>query len=183
MFKKYINYKYRAKLRYRQPDLIWYFSFTIIGIGCLLFIKFLNNFLYQINSEYRVSNTLFVFILITLFLVNMYLLYLSPISFSRNQRIKNKLLQIIEQNNFYYEVNGRIRSSMLMVFYDLNDELHIEVYPLGGKYTFKIDELGKLFETKLNMNLVTIKNDYADHTTYVLSNESNLALNANDLLR
>ncbi|WP_139377665.1 hypothetical protein [Solibacillus isronensis] len=69
---------------------------------------------------------------------------------------------------------------MEIVFYYIQEELHIEVYPLGGKYTYKLDELGKLFETKFNMTLITIQNDYADHTTYILSKNNNFALDSND---
>ncbi len=180
MFKKNITYKYRAKLRYKQLDLIWYLSFSIIGIGSLFFIKFLNSFFNSINSNYLVPNYIYILVLVLLTSINLILFYQSPISFSEKQRNKNKLLQLIEQNHFYYEVNGKIRSSMEIVFYYIQEELHIEVYPLGGKYTYKLDELGKLFETKFNMTLITIQNDYADHTTYILSKNNNFALDSND---
>ncbi len=178
MLKKYNTHKYRAKLRYKQPTAIWYCSFTIIGIALILFFKILQYLLEFLNSNYFISNTIFLLITIGILVINAGLLYFSPLSFSKMQKIKYHLIQIIEHNNFFYELNGQIRSSMEIVFYFNGTDLHLEVYPLGGKYAYKLDDLTKLFESKLNMTVISVQNDYPDHTVYILSDSINNILDA-----
>ena len=69
---------------------------------------------------------------------------------------------------------------MLIKFYWEKNDLILSVYPLGGKYAAQMNELTVIFQTAFNLMVVTIQDDYADHTIYVLSNSTNNYIDSTD---
>lgn len=174
--------KYKAKLRFKQP--IWYqylaiplLGLVLIGI-CFALDYTLDNSFLKIN----VPQSIFIYLAIGTFIATFITWYISPLSFSKVQRTKRILKKIIEENKFYYanSETNKIHSSMLIKFYWDKNDLILNIYPLGGKYAAKMNELTVIFQTAFNMTVVTVQDDYADHTTYVLSNTVNNYIDSTD---
>lgn len=175
---KKTQFKHTVKIRTKQPDLLGYLIKIFIGILPIICVFLTQNSLSTLNGigiEIILPTSLYfvgyAFLVLNTFLV----IYLSPISFSKNQRIKNSLRKIIEINDFYYENRelNKITLSLKFKFYWIQNNLYIEVYPNGGKFTKKMNELTPIFETSLNMTVLSVQDDFANHTTYILSNSIN----------
>lgn len=173
---KKTQFKHTVKLKTKQPDLYGYLIKVFLGILpiiCVYLTQCSLSILNKVGIVIILPTSLY-FISYALFLLNTFLtIYFSPISFSKNQRIKNTLLKVIEINDFYYENKelNKITLSMKMKFYWFQNNLYIEVYPSGGKFTKKMNELTSIFETSLNMTVLSVQDDFANHTTYILSNQ------------
>lgn len=175
--KKY-QFKHTVKLRKKQYDTIGYLLLILSGaiplIGYLLISKVLKDFPFPglnfIMPIELLFVTIFIFITNTLFVW-----HFSPVSLSKVQRIKNTLKKIIEINKFYYENKelNKILNSMLFKFYWVDSNLYIEVYPKGAAFTNKMNELTTIFQTALNLTVISVQSDFADHTIYVLTVTTN----------
>lgn len=184
------THKYSVKLKRKQPPWYQYLYFICIGVS-LLILKAIVDFIlndiwfvtFTLDTIYIGDNSLtsiitFYIVSITTFL-GLVSWYISPISFTRRQRVRYKLKTIIEQNHFYYEnPKQKIISSMQIKFYWIDTQLVLEVYPNGGSYTSKMSELSKIFETAFNMNVLSVDNDTPNHTRYALSKEDNNYIDA-----
>lgn len=175
---KYTQLKHTAKLKRKQPTKIMNLARLLIGImplACLLAIKTtLNNLLVQ---DISIPTTIYI-IVIAFPIVNTLVHWLlgswSPFKL---QRIKNTLKKVIEVNGFYYENadTGKITLSMIIKFYKIDDNLHLEVYPCGGKFSNKLNDLTPIFQTALNLTVISVQDDHPNHTTYILKdNVSNV---------
>ena len=82
---------------------------------------------------------------------------------------------MIETNKFYYESKelNKILTSMIFKFYWIDSNLYIEVYPNGASYSNKMDELTTVLQTALNLTVISVQSDFANHTTYVLTDSTN----------
>lgn len=182
---KKLQFKHKVKLRKKQPDLLAYLSKLLLGILPLLVYLFIERS-FSILKEIGINIPLPVnFLLVTiLFLLanTVYVWFISPFSFSRTQRIKNILKKLIEANGFYYENKelNKIVLSMKIKFYWKDKDLYLEVYPNGGNFSNKMNELTTIFQTTFNMTVVSVQDDYADHTTYILSNTVNNYIDSTD---
>lgn len=174
---KNIQIKHTVKLKTKQPDFISYLikiSLGAIPLVCYIMLKkVLTNF-NEFGINIHLPNYLLLIIYVILVSNIFFTWFTSPISFSKIQRIKNKLKQIIEIDQFYYENKdlNKITLSMLIKFYWLENNLYLEVYPNGGKYTHKMNELTEIFQTSLNLTVISVQDDFANHTTYILSKET-----------
>lgn len=177
--------KHTVYLKTKQPDLIGYLIKFLIGILPILCIHLIQKS-FLILNELGLNINLPIIFHITgygiLILNSLYIFYKSPISFSKVQRLKNLLRKIIEVNNFYYENKelNKITLSMKFKFFWSDNHLYIEVYPCGGKFTKQMNELTSIFETALNMNVLSVQDDFANHTTYILSSSNVNPINATD---
>lgn len=180
--KKY-QFKHTVRLRRKQYDTLGYLLLVLRGamplIAYLLISKVLNDFPLPGLSLQMPIELLFVSIVILL-TNTFFVWYLSPVSFSKVQRIKNTLKGIIEVNKFYYENKDldKILNSMVFKFYWADSNLYIEVYPNGASFTNKMNELTNIFQTSLNLTVISVQSDFANHTTYVLTNTSNNFINS-----
>lgn len=111
--------------------------------------------------------------------------YFSTYSFSKVKRTKYILKKIILENGFYFAFKNEIfvRSSLIVLFYWEKQDLFLEVYPNGGSYSNKIDDLTKNFETAFNMTVLSVQNDSSNHTTYHLTKASSLVIDTTDYWR
>lgn len=175
--KKY-QFKHTVKLRKKQHDSIGYFLLVLRGamplIAYLLISKVLNDFPLP-GFSFKIPIEL-LFVTILIFLTNTFFVWhFSPVSISNVQRIKNTLKKIIEINKFYYENKelNKILNSMVFKFYWANSNLYIEVYPNGAAFSNKMNELTSIFQTSFNLTVTSVQSDFADHSTYVLSDTTN----------
>lgn len=175
---KSISFKYKAKIKSKQPGWYWYFSFPLIGIGfymlCLATEQFTKS-LEALNIYLNFPGYFYLLSIIATLLLSLFAFSISPITPFKIQRTRIKLKRIIEENGFFYEDSETkiIKSSMIIKFYWENQNLNLEVYPNGGKYTSRMNELTAIFQTTFNMNVIAVQADYPNHTTYILSNEEN----------
>lgn len=182
---KYYHYKHKVKLRTKQPDLISYLIKVLLGtlpLVCYFLIERALIILKEIGIVLTLPDHFFLIACVIL-LINTFLTWFtSPLSFSKTQRMKNSLKKIIEANKFYYENNelSKIILSMEIKFYQLDNKFYLEIYPNGGQFTHKMNELTSTFQTALNMTVIAVQDDYADHTTYILTNKSSLPINVTD---
>lgn len=168
---KFFQKKYKTKLYFTQRRTYHYilpsmFIFILITLLFIFDTKVLLT-LFSLTIPSRVYFTL----LSSLLLTSLFAWYISPFSFSKNIRIKHVLKRIIEHNNFYHAYGSQkiVHSSMLIKHYWLDEQLVLEVYSFGAKYSSKLDQLSKIFETAFNLTVVSVQNDFPDHTTYLLS--------------
>ncbi|WP_369381525.1 hypothetical protein [Lysinibacillus fusiformis] len=168
-----INKKYKVKLRYKQPPIYIYFLIPMIGLVFLLFCFTLEKAVLMLNGNFSFPTHIYIVGTLITIILTLFSIYKSPISFSKIQRLKFKMKKIIEENKFYYENEKRIVSSMLIKFYWLENDLFLEVYPQGGKYSLKMDDLTLMFQTSLNLTVISVQNDYPNHTKYILSDSLN----------
>lgn len=180
--KKY-QYKHTVKLRKKQYDTIGYLLLILRGamplIAYLLISKVFNDFPFPGLSFKMPIELLFVTILI--FITNTFFVWhFSPVSLSKVQRIKNTLKKIIEINKFYYENKelSKILNSMVFKFYWADSNLYIEVYPSGAAFTNKMNELTSIFQTALNLTVISVQSDFADHTIYVLTDTTSKVIDS-----
>jgi hypothetical protein len=175
--KKY-HFKHTVKIRKKQHDSFGYILLVLRGamplIAYLLISKVLNDFPFPgLNFKMPIE---LLFVTILIFITNTFFIWhFSPVSLSKVQRIKNTLKKIIEINKFYYENKelNKILNSMVFKFYWADSNLYIEVYPNGAAFTNKMNELTSIFQTSLNLTVISVQSDFADHSTYVLSNTAN----------
>ena len=165
--------KYKVKLRYKQPPIYKYLLLPVLCLVIILFFLTLENLIMIFNENFSFPKKLYVIEGFILFILLGFSIFKSPISFSRIQRTKFKLKKVIEENNFYYENNNRIISSMVIKFYWVENNLILEIYPLGGSFSTKMNDLTLTLQTALNLTVTSVQNDYPNHTTYVLSNTLN----------
>ena len=179
---KLFRKKYRAKLKFKQP--IWYMYFSLPFLGTFLILIFFgfDYLLNKLHFQFSIPISIYFYLSLLTFLVSLIIWYFSPVSLSRVQRTKRILKRIIEENNFYYanSKTNKIHSSMIISFHWEDSSLILNVYPLGGKYTAKMNELTAIFQTAFNMTVVSIQDDFADHTTYILSNTDNNYIDSTD---
>lgn len=173
--------KYTVKLKRLQQTKLKFLLFIPLSICIYLITISTNWILYQLSlSEFSLDSYFILKIPLSawitygniLFTVLLGLLswFISPYSFSKAQRTKCILRKIIELNNFYYSnFKNKIVSSMKIKFYWSHDNLILEVFPAGAKYTSQMNDLSLIFQTAFNMSVLSVQNDHADHTTYVLA--------------
>ncbi|MDC2867809.1 hypothetical protein [Bacillus sp. BP-3] len=177
------RYHHKVKFKNKQPDLISYFIKILLGslplICYLIIVNTLNN-LNEVGISLSLPTYFFFIACLILAGTTFYTWFKSPLSFSKNQRMSNKLKKIIEVNKFYSENSEthKIILSMIIHFYWIEEKLYLEVYPNGGHYTHKMNDLTLIFQTALNMTVITVQDDYADHTTYILTKETSNFINA-----
>ncbi|WP_242227309.1 hypothetical protein [Bacillus cereus group sp. BfR-BA-01315] len=179
--KKNKNHKqYKTKLRFKQPPWYRYLALPLlsISIGALCWI--INYNLRELNINYALPHSIYLYSLILTILFGLFSWYISPISFSKVQRTRRILKRVIEENKFYYQDNKTytILSSMIIKFKWHNNQLILDVYPEGAKYSSKMNELTTIFQTALNMTVISVQEDFANHTTYVLSKETDNYINS-----
>ena len=178
-----IHFKHTAKLRRKQPTtlhLLARFSIGILPLICLLTIKStLSNIL---SKDISIPISVYSLAIALLFINTFFLWIFSKRSPIKTLKIRSILQQVIEVNNFYYEnkESGYITHSMIMKFYFVRNELHIEVHPNGGKYSAKMNNLTQILQTALNLNVISIQDDYASHTTYILKDSTNNYIEVTD---
>ncbi|MFJ7841281.1 hypothetical protein ACIQXG_17715 [Lysinibacillus sphaericus] len=178
------QFKHTVKLRKKQPDILGYGLLLLRGamplIAYLLISFTLNTFPL---FELKLPNKLLVFSIIVLIVNSLIIWHFSPWSLSKVQRIKNILRNVIETNKFYYENTelNKILKSMIFKFYWLDSNFYIEAYPNGASYANKMNELTMTLQTALNLTVISVQSDFADHTTYVLTdNQNNVIVSTND---
>lgn len=168
---QYIRFKHTAKLKKKQQSKLIILSKLTIGIMPLISLFTIEKSISNLLSK-NISFPNSLYILATIFLIanTLLLVLFSMYSPLKSQRIKNKLKKIIEVNGFYYENkdDGTIFHSMIMKFYTIDEELYIEVYPDGAKYSDKMNDLTQVLQTALNLTVLSVQNDYANHSTYIL---------------
>ncbi|WP_146550813.1 hypothetical protein [Rummeliibacillus suwonensis] len=177
--------KHTVYLKTKQLDLVAYLIKLFLGslpLLCMYLIQKVLLIFREVGVFIDLPNELYIISYGLLVLNSLYILYISPISFSKHQRIKNLLRKIIEVNNFYYENKelNKIILSMKIQFCWKDDYLYVEVYPNGGKFTKQMNELTSIFETALNMTVLSVQDDFADHTTYILTTTNLNPIDAND---
>ncbi|WP_242290337.1 hypothetical protein [Bacillus cereus group sp. BfR-BA-01319] len=173
MFNKY----HKAKLKTKQQRWftpIKYLILSILPLTIDFALKSISKNFKEININFEVPNFLFELALLWFLLFFMIAWYLSPFTFSKVQRIRSILKRIIEENHFYYknDETNKIHSSMIIKFNWDQEYLILEVYPEGAKYSSKMSELTPVFQTALNMTVISVQEDFANHTTYILSKET-----------
>jgi len=168
---KNYHYKHKVKLRTKQPDLISYLIKVLLGTLPLVSYFLIERAL-LILKEISIILTLpdhFFLIACAILLINtFYTWFASPISFSKTQRMKNSLKTIIEVNNFYYENTelSKIILSMVIKFYQLDNKLYLEVYPNGGQFTHKMNELTQKRTTKQPLSMPSAGSTFKRPTGY-----------------
>lgn len=179
---KLISLKYKTKLRFKQPPWYWYLVFPWTGLGLCVLCWAIDYSFNLLNINYALPKLFYLLAILTTILLALFAWFISPLSFSKVQRMRRKLKRIIEENKFYYQnsESQEIRSSMIIKFKWIEEKFFLEVYPNGGKYTSKMNELTTIFQTALNMNVIAVQEDFADHTTYILSNESDNHIDSTD---
>lgn len=165
---KNLNLKYNVGFKRKQPCFTFYLSFPMVGIS-----------LFTISLIHTNSLLIHLFFFIVMIMLLFLCLYLSPLSPSKIRRLKIKLKKIIEINGFYHEnkETKKIISSMKFKFWYDNNQLFIDVYPNGGKYSKSMNELNSVLETGLALSIESVQDDYPDHTTYIFSNSDNKQIN------
>lgn len=183
--KQYYN-KHKVKLETKQPDLIAYFQKILLGSIPIFIFYFLDmtfRSLAVLNITSIVIPEVFLNLAWLFFFLNIIgVWFISPISFSKVQRTKHLFKEIIENNNLYYESDlyEKITSSLEIVFYWESNNFYIEVYPQGDNTTSKMNDLAANFQTKFNMFVLSVQDDYPNHTTYILTKESSVAIDSSD---
>lgn len=177
--------KHTVYLKTKQLDLVGYLIKFLLGILPIVCVYLMQKAFFILNEVGLGINMPFEIFIIgygILLINSIYVIYKSPISFSKVQRFKKSLLNIIEVNNFYYENTelNKIILSMKIQFYWSNNSLYLEVYPSGGKFTKQMNDLTQIFETALNMTVLSVQDDFADHTTYLLTNSNTKPIDTND---
>ncbi|SEN61919.1 hypothetical protein SAMN04487786_4106 [Paenisporosarcina quisquiliarum] len=180
---KNYHYKHKVKLRTKQPDLIAYLIKLLLGtlpFVCYFLIDKALTILKEVGISLSLPDYFFLIACVILMINTLSVWYMSPLSLSETQRMKNLLRKIIEVNKFYYENNelNKIILSMVIKFYWLDNKLYLEIYTNGGQFTHKMNELTSILQTALNMTVLAVQDDYADHTTYILTNETSNIINA-----
>lgn len=184
-FIKNVQHKHTVKLRSKQPDLLSYIIKVLLGTlptVCYILTSKAFSFLEEVGVPLELPNSLYLLSILIFLLNTIYVFHTSPISFSNVQRLKNILRKIIEVNGFFYENKelNKITLSMTVKFYWIEDNLYLEVYTAGGQFTHKMNELTSILQTGLNMTVVSVQDDFADHTTYILSNNYVRPINIGD---
>lgn len=150
----------KIKVRFYGVNLkmkLYYYSTLIISF---LFIVLLSTFV-EIDYLKRVKEFIVVIFLISIF--HEYIT--SELSFIESLRIKAKLKKVISNNKLFIE-KGFLSSSLLMKFYTDDNHLYVEAYPTGVDYLSRLERLGKVIETTLNLSLIDSQNQKADRFTY-----------------
>ncbi|HDR8106643.1 MAG: hypothetical protein M3Z48_01385 [Lactobacillus sp.] len=175
MKKNKIHKQYKTKLRFKQPPWYRYLALPLLSISIGVLCWIINYNLRELNINYALPNSIYLYSLLFTMLFGLFSWYISPISFSKVQRTRRILKRVIEENKFYYQDSEAhaIRSSMIIKFKWHNDQFILDVYPEGAKYSSKMNELTTIFQTALNMTVIAVQEDFANHTTYVLSKETN----------
>src|SRR5690625_989224 len=92
--------------------------------------------------------------------------FTSELSFSESQRIKAKLKKVIRDNKLFIK-RVFLNDSLVMKFYIKEKQLDREEYPKRIDYISKLEKLGKVIETTLNLSLIDSQNNKADRFTYI----------------
>lgn len=105
--------------------------------------------------------------IVIIFLISIFFEYFtSELSFSESQRIKAKLKKVIRDNKLFIK-RVFLNDSLVMKFYTNGNYLYVEAYPAGVDYLSKLEKLGKVIETTLNLSLIDNQNNKADRFTYI----------------
>lgn len=173
--KKY-QHKYTVKLRKKQLDNLGYCLLVLRGamplIAYLLISLTLRTFpIFNLKLPIELLSLSILVLIINTSVV----WYYSPWSLSKVQQTKHILRTVIEINKFYYENKelNKILNSMLFKFYWIDSNLYIEAYPNGASYSSKMNELTVILQTALKLTVISVQSDFADHTTYVLTDSTN----------
>lgn len=147
---------------------LYYYSILIIFF---LFIVLLSTFV-EIDYLNRVKGFIVIIFLISIF----YEFMTSELSFIESQRIKAKLKKVISNNKLFIE-KGFLSSSLLIKFYTNGNYLYVEAYPAGVDYLSRLERLGKVIETTLNLSLIDSQNNKTDRFTYTFEKEKTKRIN------
>src|SRR5690625_2069237 len=150
----------KIKVRFYGVNLkikLYYYSILIITF---LFLKLISKFI-EIDYFTKLKGTIVI-----IFLISIYHEYItSEFSFIESLRIKAKLKKVINNNKLFIE-KGFLSTSLLMKFYTNGNYLYVEAYPAGVDYLSRLERLGKVIETTLNLSLIDSQNKKADRFTY-----------------
>lgn len=180
---KNLHFKHTAKLRRKQPTTLHLLVRFWVGIMPFICVLTVESTLSNILSKEIYLPTAVHFVALSILITNTLLIwFFSKRSPFKALKIRSILKQVIEVNGFYYEnkESGIITHSMEMKFYMINDELFIEVYPNGGKYSSKMNDLTQILQTALNLTVISIQDDHASHSTYILKDSTNNYIETTD---
>lgn len=163
MFKK--NRKYEVKYRHRKIKYIIYFYLILFSLFILTFL------LDQIRFFSIPKVQIYSLLSLVIVAFSFYLFHTSKYSFSKIQRTKAKLRNVIQYNKLYIDDKNinpyHLITSLKFVFYKNDNSLFIEAYSFGAPYALQTVDLGKKLESALNLNLTDIKNINASHITFI----------------
>ncbi|WP_283749660.1 hypothetical protein [Bacillus mycoides] len=182
MKKNKIHKQYKTKLRFKQPPWYRYFAFPLIGFSLGLLCWIINHNLKELGVDYALPHSLYMYSILLTLIFSICSWYFSPISFSKVQRMRKTLKRVIEENKFYYQNSetNKIHSSMVIKFQWNQERLILKVYPEGAKYSSKMNELTTIFQTALNMTVISVQEDFANHSTYILTSETDNFIDSTD---
>ncbi|MCU7557356.1 hypothetical protein [Macrococcus capreoli] len=173
--------KYKTRLHFKRKSFLRYLIIPILIFIVYGSMKYFNNHLDDmIIFENKIPDMYFT-IIICAGLISIFVIWLfSPISPFKSQRMRHKLKDIIEINKFYYlsENTNRIRSSMVFIYWWDNNRFYLRVYPNGGKWTSKTNELKEILESSFNMIVETVDDAEPNFTLYVFNTERIDRINA-----
>lgn len=137
-----------------------YFTTTLIA-----------GFVYMINNLF-INNTKIELIVIITF-VSLFVLMIVTSKFSpiKTLKIRAKLKEVIKHNKLYVrnENSKFISHSLLFKVWKQNDLLYIEAHPRGIDLIHKLERMGKVIETSINLPLLDAMNNKPDCYTYTFS--------------
>lgn len=166
--------KYRTRLHYKRKSFFRYLLIPLLIFIIYGSMKYFNNHIDETIIFKNKIPDIFLLITVCLGLLALLLIWLlSPISPFKSQIMRHKLKDIIEINKLYYlgDNTTRIRISMVFVYWWDNNRVYIRVYPHGGKWTSKTNELTEILESSLNMILETVDDTEPNFTLYVFNTE------------
>src|SRR5690625_1663845 len=137
---------------------LYYYAVLLILLALLITLSM------YIEVEYFGK---FKWSIVIIFLISVFFEYFtSEFSLSESQRIKAKLKKVIRDNKLFIK-RVFLNDSIEMKFYIKEKHLYIEAYPKGVDYLSKLEKLGKVIETTLNLSLIDSQNNKADRFTYI----------------
>ncbi|MBQ5153738.1 hypothetical protein D6861_010690 [Macrococcoides caseolyticum] len=167
--------KYKTRLHFKRKSFLRYLIIPILIFIIYGTMKYFNNHLDDMIIFKNKIPDMYFTIIICAGLISLFIIWLlSPISPFKSQRMRLKLKDIIEINKFYYlgENTTRIRNSMGFVYWWEDNRFYLKVYPFGGKWTAKTNELTEILESSINMILETVDDaNLILHYTYSIQKE------------
>lgn len=166
--------KYKTRLHFKRKSFLRYLIIPILIFIIYGTMKYFNNNIDEIIIFKNKIPEIYLSITICAGLLSLLIIWiLSPISPFKSQRMRLKLKDIIEINKFYYlgENTTRIRNSMGFVYWWEDNRFYLKVYPFGGKWTAKTNELTEILESSINMILETVDDAEPNFTLYVFNTE------------
>lgn len=177
--KKLNHLEYTAELKKKQPRKRTYLLYLAFAIASIWFMFKSSVFL---EKDFYFSELTFALWTLIPFLTSWLLikaLEKCPHSITKERKIRLKLLRIIQGHKYYdSEDEKHITASLVIKFSIYDEQLILRIFPDGEKYTFKVNDLGKIFESKFNMTVVSVQNDAPNHTTFILENTTDNFIDA-----